>query len=119
MKRCALIDDRHQRQPEVDDAHTSGEECLEGALREKVDLRREALSDSAIHAVRKTIGEPVHQRKPRVHFDREATVRSRDEHPAAYADRLRHQLLLPLAILFFVFVIIWAVPVSTSAPAEI
>ena len=34
------------------------------------------------------LGQPVHERQPRVHLDREPAVRGRQEHPAADAQRL-------------------------------
>jgi len=97
MKRCALIDDRHQRQPEVDDPHLSREERLEAAFRQQVDLRRRALPYPPVDAVGDPVREPVHEGKPRVDLDREAAVRRRDEHAAPDPQRLGDEALLALS----------------------
>ena len=60
-------------------------------------LRREPLPGRAINRVRQRVGQPVDERKTRVHLDREATVGRRDEHASPYTKRLAHEAALALA----------------------
>src|SRR5262245_27259603 len=57
VKRRALIDDRHQREPQIHDANPAGEQSLEAGAREQVDLGRELPSGRPIHTVRHRVRE--------------------------------------------------------------
>src|SRR5262245_38236950 len=56
VSRRALIDDRHQCQPEADDANATGEELREAPAREQVDLGPDLLAGCGVHAVRDRAG---------------------------------------------------------------
>src|SRR5262245_53146071 len=88
VSRRALIDDRHQGQPEAHHANTTREELREAPPCEQVDVGSDLLAGRAVHAVRDRIGQPVDERKPGVHLDRKTAVRRRDEDAAADADGL-------------------------------
>src|SRR5262245_13719443 len=96
VSRRALIDDRHQCQPEADDASATREEPREAPRREEVDLGPDLLSGHAVHAVRDRVRQPVDERKTGVHLDRKAAVRRRDEDAATDANGLGDEL--PLAL---------------------
>src|SRR5262245_26486167 len=97
VSRRALIDDRHQGQPEADDANAAGEELREAPRREEVDLGPDLLADHVIHAARRRVRQPVDERKTGVHLDRKAAVRRRDEGATTYANGLGDELPLALA----------------------
>ena len=80
--------------PRPHDAHPAREERREAPLREEVDIGGECLPGGTVDAVRHGIGQPVDDGEPRVHLDREATVRRRDEHAATDPESLRDELPL-------------------------
>src|SRR6186713_1827877 len=83
VSRRALIDDRHQCQPEADDAHAAREELREAPAGEQVELVADSLAGDGVRAMRDRVGEPVHEGKARVHLDRKAAVRRGDENAPA------------------------------------
>src|SRR6187431_938839 len=97
VSRRALIDDRHQGQPEADDANATREELREAPPREQVDLGPDLPTRHVVHTVRDGVGQPVDERKTGVHLDRKAPVRRRDEDMATDADGLGDELPLALA----------------------
>src|SRR5262245_39827073 len=75
VKRCALIDDRHQGQAEAHDPDAARKQRLEAAPREQVNVARELLAECSIDAMRDAVGQPVDERKPCVDLDRKPSVR--------------------------------------------
>ena len=97
VTRRALIDDRHQGQPEVHDPYPPGEERGELPSGEEVVLRGELLAGHPVDTVRESVREPVHEREPGVHLDREPAVGSRDERAVPDPERLGDELPLTVA----------------------
>src|SRR6187455_2650024 len=97
VSRRALIDDRHQCQPEADDAHATREELRKAAAGEQVELVADSLAHGGVRAMRDPVGEPVHEGKARVHLDRKAAVRRGDEDAPADPDHLGDELPLAFA----------------------
>ena len=64
---------------------------------EEVVLPRPRLPREVVCAPRQGLGQPVDEREPRVHLDREPAVRRRDEDPPTDAQRLADERLLALA----------------------
>ena len=61
-------------------------------------LRRPALAGEVVDPVRGSLRQPVDERQPRVHLDREPPIGRRQEHAPADAERLRHEEPLPLDV---------------------
>ena len=96
VKRFALIDDRHQREPEVDDANTAGKERAKAAPREKPDIRGGVPPCRPVRAMRERVGQPVDERQPRMHLDGKASVGRRQEYAPTDPERLGHEAMLAL-----------------------
>ena len=64
---------------------------------EQVVLPRPRLPGELVGATRDRLRQPVDERQPRVHLDREPAVRRRDEHAPPDAKRFADERLLPLA----------------------
>ena len=58
----------------------------------------QSLRSSGVRRVREAVGQPVDDRKPGVHLERETAVRCRDEGLPADPERLRDELPLLLAV---------------------
>ena len=74
-----------------------GKERREAPPRQQVELGRGLLAGCSVDAVRDRVREPVHEREPCVHLDREPAIRRREEDAPADAERLRDEPPLPLA----------------------
>ena len=83
--------------PRFEIAHGHREERAEVGRAEEVVLRRPRLPREVVGTRGERLRQPVDERQPRVHLDREPAIRRREEDPSPDPQRLPDERLLPLA----------------------
>ena len=97
-RQAARSRNRHERQAEVDDPHPGREELAAGRPRRAGGSPSPtACAPGRRRGCASAVGQPVDERQPRVHLDREPAVRRRHEDAARDAQRLLDEAPLRLA----------------------